>query len=786
MIKLLRFSPSRLALGYIGLSVLALVLLAVPLWYAWRTNIATFKAYVEGENVQELVDVFDREGAQGLAAAIESRLGNLPADEILILADASKRRLGGNLPAWPVEVPDGPGTYGLVIGLGGGASKRVVASHVTLPGGYHLLVGRDSVRFQSLVELFWYGIAGAVAVVLALGAGIGWSVHRALLAKVQEISRAASAIVAGDLSRRLTASSGSPELDTLARTVNDMLGQLATQNERLANEVGVRGRAERALHRAYDELEGVVAQRTSELARANESLRVSEERYARVIDASDEGQWDLNVGTGELFISARMKQIFGLAPEGQMSRHAEYVARAPFHPDDRERVLANFQALLAGDCERYDIEYRILPRSGETRWVRSRAKAFRDERGVTMRVSGSLTDITDRKAAEDELRRLEWQLRQAQRLEAMGTLAGGIAHDFNNILGAILGYGEMALRDTPEASRLRRDLESIMTAGERGRALVERILAFSRSSARERVAVHVERVVREALDQLAARLPSGVSIAPRLCADRAAVLGDPTQVHQVLMNLATNAVQAMAAGGTLCVRLEPVRVDAPRVATTGPVETGDYVLLEVADSGTGMPPEVMDRIFDPFFTTKEVGVGTGLGLSLVHGIVTELGGAIDVASTVGEGSAFTVYLPHAGDAADDQEREEADAPRGNGERVLIVDDEAPLVTLATETLAELGYVPAGFTSSGAALEAFRADPERFDAVITDERMPRMSGSALIRAIRGIRPAIPILLVSGYVGGAVVRRALESGADEVLKKPLSARELATSLARVLHE
>jgi CheY-like chemotaxis protein len=193
---------------------------------------------------------------------------------------------------------------------------------------------------------------------------------------------------------------------------------------------------------------------------------------------------------------------------------------------------------------------------------------------------------------------------------------------------------------------------------------------------------------------------------------------------------------------------------------------------------------VLDRIFDPFFTTKDIGSGTGLGLSLVHGIVTELGGAIEVASTAGAGSVFTVYLPRAGDAAGDMVGEELEVPRGDRQQVLIVDDEEPLVRLATETLADLGYAPIGFTSSSAALEAFRADPERFDAVITDERMPDISGSALIREMRGIRRAIPILLMTGYAGAAVVRRALDCGADDVLKKPLSARDLATSLARVL--
>jgi CheY-like chemotaxis protein len=207
-------------------------------------------------------------------------------------------------------------------------------------------------------------------------------------------------------------------------------------------------------------------------------------------------------------------------------------------------------------------------------------------------------------------------------------------------------------------------------------------------------------------------------------------------------------------------------------------------VLDVADTGTGIAPEILDRIFDPFFTTKEVGTGTGLGLSLVHGIVAEVGGAIDVASKLGAGSSFTVYLPRTGDAEASSHREEPELPRGDGQRVLLVDDEEPLVKLATRTLQELGYAPVGFTSSSAALAAFRADPERFDALITDERMPGMSGSALIREVRGIRERIPIVLMSGYVGGAVASGAREAGAEEVLKKPLSARDLATSLARVL--
>jgi CheY-like chemotaxis protein len=313
---------------------------------------------------------------------------------------------------------------------------------------------------------------------------------------------------------------------------------------------------------------------------------------------------------------------------------------------------------------------------------------------------------------------------------------------------------------------------------------VDRVLTFSRSGAGERIAVHVEAVVREALDLVAAKLPQGIAIETALRAGRAAIQGDPTEVHQVLMNLATNAIQAMPSGGTLRVSLKTVRVDAARVATIGTIGAADYIVLEVADSGTGIQPETLDRIFDPFFTTKEVSVGNGLGLSLVHGIVMEAGGAIELASTVGSGSTFTVYLPRAGDAFNDLEDAEHAVPQGGGQRVLFVDDEEPLVRLGTETLEELGYAPVGFTSSAAALEAFRIDPKGFDAVITDERMPGMSGSALIRAVRGIRRSVPIVLVSGNVGGMVTARAYNAGADEVLRKPLSARELATSLARVL--
>jgi len=336
----------------------------------------------------------------------------------------------------------------------------------------------------------------------------------------------------------------------------------------------------------------------------------------------------------------------------------------------------------------------------------------------------------------------------------------------------------MAMRDAKKGTRLRRDLDAIMAAGERGRALVDRILAFSRSGVGERVPVHVEEVVREALDQLAAKLPENVTIAPRLRAGRAAMLGDSTQVHQVVMNLANNAVQAMPKGGVLRVTLESVAIATPRAAVIGTLSPGEYIVLKVADAGSGIAPAVLERMFDPFFTTKDVGVGSGLGLSLVHGTVVNVGGAIDVLTEIGKGSTFTVYLPRSGDAPAKSVDDKRPLPRGDGQRVLVVDDEEPLVRLATETLERLGYSAVGFTSSSAALAAFRAEPQRFDAVLTDERMPGISGIALIREVRGIRGAIPVVLMSGYLGMQSV------DADVVVRKPVSAQDLAASMARAL--
>ena len=395
-----------------------------------------------------------------------------------------------------------------------------------------------------------------------------------------------------------------------------------------------------------------------------------------------------------------------------------------------------------------------------------------------------VADISGRKSTEKALVESQEQFRQSQKMEAIGTLAGGIAHDFNNILGAILGYGELASEHAAGDADLRRYLDNVLHAAQRAKLLVERILGFSRIGLGDRAAVNMQSAVAETLDLLEASLPAGIRLARTLDVGDAAVIGDATYLHQVTMNLCTNALQAMDRSGVLGVSLERCDVQESRALTRGALNPGPYVRLTVSDTGPGIPAAVLERIFDPFFTTKGVGAGTGLGLSLVDGIVSDLGGAIEVATRAGEGTRFEVWLPVMGEAAQPGTEQVAALPRGNGETVMIVDDEAALVALAEENIARLGYEPVGFQSSVAALEAFQANPERFDAVLTDETMPDLAGTELARKIRVIRPALPILLMSGYGGPQLANRTAALGVDSALRKPLHRRELADALSRVL--
>jgi PAS domain S-box-containing protein len=520
------------------------------------------------------------------------------------------------------------------------------------------------------------------------------------------------------------------------------------------------------------------------VAAGERALRESEERYALAMEGANEGHWDWDVGADRLFMSQKMKMLYGLSAESEISSRSAWLAQIVIHPDDRPRFEATFKDHFEGLTPWYDCEYRVRQPDGDWHWLHARGRCMRDATGKPVRIVGSTSNVNAQKLAQAQKEQLEAQLRQSQKMEAIGTLAGGIAHDFNNILGAILGYGELAHQQSAEGSPLRRYLDNVMHAAERAQMLVERILGFSRSGLGDRAPVNVQFVIEETLELLEASLPAGIRLESRIESGNSAVIGDATYLHQVAMNLCTNAVQAMERGGTLGVILECVEVNESRALSRGLLHSGSYVRLTVRDTGVGIPPAVLERMFDPFFTTKGVGRGTGLGLSLVDGIVSDLGGAIDVTTKAGEGTTFEIWLPVAGETAIPHLAAASPLPRGKGETVMIVDDERPLVALAEEITAQLGYEPVGFDSSRAALEAFSAQPQRFDAVLTDEAMPDLVGTELASEIRRLRPAIPIILMSGYGGAQLTNRAAEIGVNEVLRKPLHRRDLAESLARAL--
>jgi PAS domain S-box-containing protein len=516
------------------------------------------------------------------------------------------------------------------------------------------------------------------------------------------------------------------------------------------------------------------------LARRERALRQSEKRYRAMIEHSADAVILTRPGNGGIFYaSPSVERLIGYSLEELRGLEASKLV----HPDHLRSETMRGEDPLAVPGALVTNEVVVQCRDGSSKWIEYTASNLLHEASVGAVVM-NFRDISERKSAEAERTRLEQRLRQAEKMEAVGRLAGGIAHDFNNILGGILGYVEMLVEGTAPGSALRRYAGNVLTAANRASALVEQILWYSRSQSGKRVTVELNRTVAEALELVRGSLAAGIRLEADLPAKPLCVVGDPTQLHQVIMNLCTNAIHAMGEHGTLRVTLAPVEVTAERTLTQFTLQPGSYAKLTIEDTGAGMDAATLARVFEPFFTTKEVGKGTGLGLSLVYGIVTDASGAIDAASEVGRGSTFTIYLPSVESAVESGSEDSTPIPRGHGETILLVDDEKALVAVTSESLKHLGYEPVPFADGATALAGFEADPERYDAVITDEVMSGLSGTELARSLRQRRADLPIVLVSGYVGPIMTERAATAGVNEILKKPLHSRDIAAALARVL--
>jgi PAS domain S-box-containing protein len=511
-----------------------------------------------------------------------------------------------------------------------------------------------------------------------------------------------------------------------------------------------------------------------ELGAKNKALAESKEKFQVLVEGSPLGVALIDARGRYLYVNPKFTQMFGYTladiPSGRVwfekafpdPAYRRTAVSSWFEDIDQRKVGDSHPRILKVTCNdgtRKTIRFRSVTQSAGNHFV-------------------IYEDITSQ-------RRLETQLRQGQKLEAIGTLAGGIAHDFNNILSAVIGYTELSLMDAPAGSMLYRHLHSILEAGERARDLVKQILAFSRQSEQELRPVDLSVVVKETIKLLRATLPATIEIHQHI-SDVSLVMGDPTQMHQVLMNLCTNAGHAMQEkGGVLEIRLESTVLDADLSSRHAGLKPGPFVCLTISDTGHGMPRHILERIFDPFYTTKEKTEGTGMGLAVSHGIVTGAGGTIYAYSEIDQGTTFKVLLPMIERRTEPEQRPKP-IIAGGSERILFVDDERTLVEMGQQMLQSYGYEVTTSTDSLQALELFKSDPSRFDLVITDMTMPNMTGDMLARALMGLRPDLPIILCTGFSANMTEEVANDVGIRALIMKPILMHHMAAEVRRVLDE
>ncbi len=553
----------------------------------------------------------------------------------------------------------------------------------------------------------------------------------------------------------------------------DILHQPATHHVRFVPEHDQQGKVVSVL---------AIGRDITEIKKNEDKMRALAEHLSLATAVARLGIMTFDLSGEEVTVDAGVRAIHGFTPDIGVTQ----ALGAALLPEDRPRTEASWFAALQ-ERKPFSLEYRIRRSDGDVRWVENHALPVAVNGSVTS-VLVVISDITDRKRAEQQRLQLEAQLRQAQKLEALGTLAGGIAHDFNNILSAVLGNAALVAQDLAPAHTAQASVAEIHKAAQRAKDLVRRLLAFGRPHDQQHRRLRLPSVVEEVIKLLRPTMPKTIDLVFKGGQNVPPVLIDAGQISQVLMNLCVNAQQAMPDGkGRIDIEID-VR-DVPKGVL--PVPAGRYVLLSVRDDGSGMSAEVLEHIFEPFYTTKPFGEGTGLGLAMVHGIVRAHGGAVTVQGGVDRGTTFDIYLPALPEdtVCDPYEPEGRTPPsvKGTGQRILYIDDEESLVLLIKRVFERVGYRPECFTDPQAAIAAFRADPQRYDLVITDLSMPGTSGMDVAKAVLAIEPNATVVLASGYVRPHEVEAAKAIGIKEVILKPNTVEEMTAAVERLLeHE
>ncbi|MEJ2131085.1 MAG: response regulator [Gammaproteobacteria bacterium] len=507
----------------------------------------------------------------------------------------------------------------------------------------------------------------------------------------------------------------------------------------------------------------------------------------RVIDAVSEARWEWNLATGESTVVGDGVRYLGY--EGDDLQGSPSVWEKFIHPDDYDEALRRTAEYLSGKRRTYRAEYRVLRKDGTYRWVLSRGEVVEhNDEGNPVRLAGTFTDITELKEATADRDRLQVQLRHAQKLNALGQLTGGIAHDFNNILASVLGHAELALIESRAmgSSQITGYLEEIQQAAARARNLISQMLAFSRGIKSGEETIAVAPLMSESIKLLRPVLPATVEIQTDIDDATPDIRIDPVQLQQVVLNLCINARDAMGEMGVLTLAVKTRHLDGENCASCMAPIFGDFVEISVEDDGQGIEGEHLGYIFDPFFSTKDVGKGSGLGLSVVHGIVHERRGHIILESHVGQGSRFRLLFPVAEGrvSVHQPEAKVTSIRQGIGEHILLVDDEQSVANFLRVLLERRGYKVTVCTKSREALRMFQENPAEFDMVITDQTMPHMTGVELADEMMAVRPDVPVIICSGYSEFVNEESAIEMGFRGFLEKPINSDKLFAMLDGII--